>query len=249
MTEQQITKAKTRVSQAQAELDRALSSGAPTADLRETLTLAADELRRVQAASLVETGERQAETAKALDAEAVRMASEAALDLTFAVQDLGLVSPPEPALPVSVARALVAAKHQEAEHNAKGAEHEAHLSALRARLTDLSETRGKTIARRAEGHCEPSDGPTLTLLDADIEGVRGLIARTEAEGPGPDRSGVSEWSKQWDQAIARERGAILANVAVQLDGRLAAVLDQIRANGTGPWFRPSAALEAALRSL
>jgi hypothetical protein len=113
----------------------------------------------------------------------------------------------------------------------------------------LQEERGLIIARRAEGSQAPDDAAKVHLLAADMDGLRSLIERAEAEAPGEDRSRVGEWQASWSRAVATERGRLLAQVAAELDGKLGAVLVAIRQNATGPWHRVSGVLDDALRAL
>jgi len=243
-------KAQNRVFAAQKALDDALLGGQPTAEHRKNLELAVEEARRIESVARAEAVGQSAADDQQTQAAAAALAAEAAAALTAELGALTAAIPlPEPDLPQSLALALAKAEHAAEQHADAVTAHETRLEALRGRLAALQEERNEIIARRAEGRQEPDDAARVHLIEADRDGLRALIERTEGEGPGEDRSRVGEWRQSWSRAIAEERGRLLAQVAAELDHRLAQVLTLIRENGTGPWHRVGGGLDGALRAL
>ena len=242
--------ARTRLTAAQAALDAALAAGQPTEKARETLSLAETEVARIESELAAEQAAARQAAADDTEAQARAMVNESVTALQNEMKVLVALDAPTVALPISIAANLVESRARLAEQQAEAGTHAERLTGLRARLAALESDRAAIVTRRAEGDCRPTDGAELALIDADAEGLRSLIARTAAEQPQSDASrAVSDWSAHWQREVASARGIALMHIARELDARLAKVLDAIRMNGTGPWYRPSAELERSLKSL
>jgi chromosome segregation ATPase len=235
--------ARARVEKARAALDAALADGADTTKARATFELAQQELARVQVKTLADAQPVMAERRARIDADARALLDDALAALTGAVPIGHPANPPLPELrelPANIAQALAAARWELTDIQAKATEHGERLSALRERLSAIETERAQIITRRAEGHQEPDDGARLALLDADREGLAGLIQRTETQAPDLTRAEhqFADWSRQWEQAVTAARVALLGARADRHAAALAGTLRELRrASGapSAPW--------------
>ena len=247
-TANRLETARTRVAQAQAELDAVLSDGQPSNDARATLALAEEELNRVLAA-MAETAEQAAtEHAAEIETQARAMVADAGGAIGGELATLAALPVPGVDLPVSTAVALLQARQKAAALGEASQAHRARMDALRGRLSALEAKRQAIIKRRSSGAHEPRDGEKLALLDADAEGLRDLIERVSAEDPsgGDATRDLSYREDQWGRTVADARRTALLTLAKELEAQLlhtAALLAATAPRGStdGRWV-PSQAL-------
>lgn len=169
---------------AQTDLDAALAAGQDTQPARERLRLAQQELREAQEADARAQAAAQRSMQGSLNqAVATELkAAQANLDATLAA----LPSPGTPTASLNghILERLVRARiNLEATREAQTA-HAAQLKDLDDRLHALTSERQAITTRRAGGGGnDAEDGPRLALLNADIDGLLGIIERTRAQAP------------------------------------------------------------------
>lgn len=217
-------------------LDAELESGADTAQTRRDLDFALARVGSVQKKieeerRLVEQAEAEARTAPSQEAKA--LASEANDRLLADVHDVlaGLEQAPPLPLAPAVAEEMLKAKARTA---GKAAELQAardRLASLEERHQRLSEDRKIIVTRRAQGVLEDSDGQTLALLAADLEGLDDLGERLSDEIADLDRQlkqatvDFAQATQDWRVTVHRSRAATFDAIR----RRLEAALDQAKA--------------------
>ncbi len=81
---------------------------------------------------------------------------------------------------VAAAQAAVAAEAKATAAQAALAAAEGDADTIRRRILDLEGARNAIIIRRREGDHRAGDGAELALLDADADGLRGLLQERDA---------------------------------------------------------------------
>jgi DNA repair exonuclease SbcCD ATPase subunit len=227
--------AQANLTAAQNALDEALETGKDTAHLRATRDTARAEVERLEAVENAREAETRARDAAEIRRQTNALVEKALSELREALTQVRtLPDPPEPALSPDPALRLILARRASAGHTAKVEAHAKRVRSMYDRLNDREGERADIVERGAAGDCRDGDEPALALLDADIEGLRDLIARTALDKPGEDASGVSEAERAWDETILVERRRLLKELADALDARLSETVEALRAAG-GRW--------------
>lgn len=255
-TANRLETARTRVAQAQAELDAVLSDGQPSNDARATLNLAEEELARLEAECRTASRQVEDEHAAEIETQARAMVADAAAVVAGELATLAALPVPGVDLPTGIAVALLQARQKARKHGEVVQAHRDRLDALRGRLHALEAERQAIIKRRSSGAHEPRDGEKLALLDADAEGLRDLIERTASEAPaqGDAARELATRQGQWDQAVTDARRAALHSLAYGLETQLMAVAALLAAaaapsSGLGRWVPHPAVKNACLRGV
>lgn len=162
-------------------LDEALEKGAPTADLRadlESLTARISEAEKAEQEAREKAVLSDSERVQAAAAAMVRAIKEEAETAILSVFE-AILPTVQVELSTEAAETLVKVR----EGLAEGETLEAHLAdkvfVLTERIDKLTAERNDIVQRRKSGRARPDDGQRLALLDADLEGLRDLLARAE----------------------------------------------------------------------
>jgi hypothetical protein len=218
MSSPAIEKARAQQAKAQSALDAALIAGKGTAEAREALELAALRVAELTDAEAAAEAPDPA-GAEALDAQVREMVAATEDRIAAEIADLHQIQVPIVAVDPLAARRLLEARQDAAAHEGLVLAHKERMDALRARLADLEGQRSEIIARRTEGHQEPGDASQISLLDADMEGLRNLIDRAAQDAPGM-ATGTSHARLRWEAALAETRGAAAVALVMALEDRL-----------------------------
>ena len=129
-----------------------------------------------------------------VEAQAGALVAQAVMTIQTNLASAAKVEVPIVELPVEPIVALLLAR----EHFAAYQDGQRELEVLKANLGDLEDRRQSIVTRRSEGKCEPRDPQTLAVLDADLKGLRALIARkVAAMPPAPDHAPVAALEAAW----------------------------------------------------
>ncbi len=225
-----LVQAEQRLNSADAELVDALESGRDTSSARERLSLAQAELDRLRS-ELAEIEGQDAEFAQeqmAGQAEALVAEQQdrivAELNRLIAPIKLPVIQ-----LPAGPAVTLLQAQARLSEVQAQAAAAGERLKALRGRLSALRQERGQIVARRAQGDTRPDDGSELALLEADIEGLGGLVTQAQTKMPDThdSQAAVATAEYSWQRYLAEARITALQALCSNLDQGLAAAAGEL----------------------
>lgn len=244
------------VSQAQADLDAALATGADTTEARERLRLAEEELAAAKAAQAEADAAAQAEAGtilKRLVDEELKAATRA---MNAQLADLASIVPPKVTLPVAPLENYLKARNRLDEAKSAQAAHQAKMDELNGRLHALVGERQAISDRRAAGvRNDAVDGPALALLNSDIEGLRALIERTQAEAPREVDAQATELSRVaagWGDAQSNAVAEALNAHCHALEAALIEAASRLKAKFpigyVGQRYRPSERLKTACMS-
>lgn len=251
-----IEKAAQFVATAQADLDAALASGTDTSEARERLRLAEQELQDAKAAQaqaeVSNQGEARDRIQKMVEAELKATTDTANASLA----ELASITPPTVTLPAGPLDSIIRARLQFDEAKDAMVTHQAKVDELNGRLRALISERQAITDRRAGGNRnDAKDGPKLALLNADIDGLQGLIDRTRAEAPqGIDSlsTEISRFQTEWGNAQKDAIAAALNAHCHALEGALIEAANRLRSRFpvgyVGLRYRPSERLKAACAS-
>jgi chromosome segregation ATPase len=248
VTISQTEQASRKVRRAQAEIDRRLEDGADASTARADLLTAQNELEAAQVAAQ----ERQAADEQRIEAEAGELIAEVAGEVSAGVaQILQRIGPlPEPRIQAQWAVGVARARRELAALRVEVEAVRERLTGQQTRLSSLTADRQSVIARRLAGDERDTDGATLALLDADIEGLSGLASRTAAElnrletalSEATDRHAQAE--RRWSGAVEGAWTGALSELALIAEGVIVEVSGAMRVHG-GDRKRWSPSLEVS----
>ena len=162
---------------------------------------------------------------------------------------------------INSASAAVAAAAAHAQKGAAAlARAQERRSRIEGRIQGLEGKRAAIIARRARGQHEADDAGTLALLDADLVGLKELVAEADAavaaaRAPAESAQQAASAARlMLDRTQAEATEAALVAHAVTLDGLLLETIKQIadasaRIGRPQMTWKPSDALAGALRRI
>lgn len=249
MQNDMLAKAQARVADAQKQLDDALLAGLATTQAREYLDTARAELTRLEAAESGKNETASANNQRDLQTRVDGLVGKARTELEAEVRDLGFNDVPPFEIGTGAATAyLQAGDRAHAELLAEAADRK-FRAGIQAQIADNADQRQALIQRRLAGHQSPDDAANLALLDADMGGLRDLLARREM----PKATQAALWRDQakveWDATIGRVRDQILFALAEDLGERVfrVAKAQSTAKFGVSPRrFSPSMALRKAI---
>jgi hypothetical protein len=251
-----VEKATQFVATAQADLDAALASGTDTSEARERLRLAEQELQDAKAAQAQAEFSNQGE-ARDRHQRMVEAELKAVTDTVNAsLAELASITPPTVTLPAGPLDNLIRARQQLEEAKDAMATHQTKVDELNGRLQALISERQAITDRRAGGNRnDAKDGPRLALLNADIDGLQGLIERTRAEAPQDINSLATElsrlaaaWGNAQQEAVSTALNAhchVLEDALIEAANRLKS---RFPVGFVGLRYRPSERLKHACAS-
>lgn len=251
-----VEKAVQFLATAQADLDAALAAGTDTSEARERLRLAGQELQDAKAAQAQAEVSNQGEARDRIQ-KMVEEELKAATDTVNAsLTELASITPPTVTLPAGPLDSLIRARLQFDEAKDAMATHQAKVDELNGRLRALISERQAITERRAGGNRNGAkDGPRMALLNADIEGLQGLIERTRGEAPNNVDSLSTElsrlqavWGNAQQDAVATALNAhchVLEGALIEAANRLKS---RFPVGFVGLRYRPSERLKHACAS-
>jgi hypothetical protein len=251
-----VEKATQFVATAQADLDAALAAGTDTSEARERLRLAGQELQEARAAQaqaeVSNQGEARDRIQKMVEAELKAVTD----TVNASLAELASITPPSVTLPAGPLDSLIRARLQFDEAKDAMGAHQAKVDDLNGRLRVLTGERQTIIDRRAGGsRNDAEDSPRLALLNADIDGLQGLIERTRAEAPQDINSLATELSRltaAWGNAQQDAVATALNAHCHVLEGALIEAANRLKSRFpvgfVGLRYRPSERLKQACAS-
>lgn len=235
MTVSQVEQANRKLKRAQAEIDRRLEAGEDATAARADLLAAQAELEAAQAAAQERA---QADEAR-IEAEAGELTAEVSRQVSAGVaQILQRIGPlPAPRIEVRWAEGVARARRELAALRTEVEAVRERLTGQQTRLSSLKADRQSVIARRLEGDERDTDGATLALLDADLEGLSGLAGRTATElnrletalSEATDRHAHAE--TRWTAAVQDAWTGALSELALIAEGVIVEVSGALRVHG------------------
>lgn len=231
MAESKLNQAIRKREQAQTALDLAIETGQDTSAARGKLESARQEVERLEA---LDEQRREAER-EARNEQALALADEVRAEIQAAQERINAQAqrPELLALDARIAAAVLEARAAHDQALASVQQARDRQAALVERLADLRARRQAIVQRRAAGEHHEEDGPALALLDADIEGLGGLIEAAQAEtlAREQDVRGTSEVSasaeRRWSGEVYRYRCAALRKSADGHERALALVAEEM----------------------
>lgn len=173
-----VLKAVSFVSNAQADLDAALATGADTAEARARLRLAEEELAAAKAAHVEEEASANEEAGGRIRKLVEAELKAATKEVNDSLAELASIEPPKATLPAHTLEQLIRARLAHEAAKAGHSTYQTSMDELNKRLLVLEGERNVIKDRRAAGaRNDAEDGPALALLNADIEGLQRLIDR------------------------------------------------------------------------
>lgn len=231
MTISQTEAASRKVRRARTKLDAALASGDDANPARLELESAQAALDKASAAE----AERKRATEADFEEQARGLANDVTAEVHAAMRRIfeGITLPDAPALGVELAANALRGRQEAAQAAAALDDAKARLQSLQERHGALRANRAAIVTRRAGGEHLPDDGATLALLDADIEGLQGLIEKTGAEvgtlGPLSDEASAAREhaEKRWRGDVYRAQRAGIASLTLALEQAIAQAGDEL----------------------
>lgn len=255
MNQTVIAAARERLAAAETGLDAALASGADTQRARELLAAAHAHVDRVEAEAAAEAAQVEAALAADVGAAAAAQAAAAEAEVRSLFAELTAVEMIDVAIPAALREEVIlfARAADQAADAASAAD--AMVAALENRAAELARARSEIVDRRAAGDPLDSDGQTLALVAADIDGLATLIdkarlatlAPTAALNAAAARLQAAEHA--WRTTCAAERSRALQAACEALERALIRAVslkyDDAQAAGSTDFWRPSAELKQA----
>lgn len=223
-----LDRARAQLETAETRLADALEHGGDTAALRGDVLAAKARLAAIEAqAAQADPTDPPADSALAEQAQSLAAAETARIAERIA--ELARIDPPPVELSAESALAMLRAAQAEAAARAAQEAQTARLTALRGRLRDLEQHRQDIIARRLEGQEQPDDAAQIALADADIEGLRGLIASLANAAPTP-LPGSSAEAHAWRASVERAEQVALVELTRRTQARLLEIAEATTAD-------------------
>ncbi len=235
MTISQTEAATRKLNRAQSALDKILEDGGDASQARADLLAAQVELEAAEAAAV----ERAQADEDRIGIEAGALSAAVAQEIGQALAQIIERIGPLPAPKVEHRWALGVAKARretDSKRTAADATRE-RLAGQQQRLSSLKADRLTIVGRRLEGDERDSDGPTLALADADIEGLGGLVARTADELRRQDAELADAIERheraevRWTAAVQDAWVAALGEMALLGEGVIAECAGGLRTHG------------------
>jgi multidrug efflux pump subunit AcrA (membrane-fusion protein) len=248
-----IAAARARLYDAETGLAQALAAGADTTRARELLATARAYVDRVEAEAAAEAAQAEAVLAADIGAVAAAQTAAAEAEIRGLFAELVSVELLDVRLPPGLRHEIIgfAKAADEAADAANAAA--ANAAALEERAAELARARAEIVDRRAAGDPLGSDGQTLALIVADIEGLGVMIDRARAATLAPTAAlnaavaRLQAAEHAWQSACFAERSRVLKAACDALERALVKAValryDMAQATGSIDFWRPSAELK------